>query len=230
MHPRGTHERFLIANWTSTFSSNKVNEMRFAWGRDFVFDGTNSPGPAVSLSNIAQYGETTALPRLAFPDEHRYQVSDNFSFVKGAHTFKAGVDLNFIHELLENLFQGDGSYQYTNTAPVAGCPSGPNATFCYWLADSVGSGLGDALTGKHWATFTQVNDPITHIGKDDFYDNDLGLYLEDTWKLRPSLTLNLGVRYDLQHVPSPPKPNTATPLLTFYTSTLNIDTKQCGVP
>jgi hypothetical protein len=29
--------------------------------------------------------------------------------------------------------------------------------------------------------------------------------------------------YDLQHIPAPPKPNTATPLLTYYTSTLNID-------
>ena len=31
------------------------------------------------------------------------------------------------------------------------------------------------------------------------------------------------MRYDLQHVPAPPRPNTATPLLTLYTSTLNID-------
>jgi hypothetical protein len=68
-----------------------------------------------------------------------------------------------------------------------------------------------------------VNDPITHVGKDDFYDNDLGLYAEDAWKMKPNLTLNLGVRYDLQHVPAPPRPNTATPLLTLYTSTLNND-------
>ena len=80
-----------------------------------------------------------------------------------------------------------------------------------------------ALTGKHWSTFTQVTDPITHVGKDDFYDNDFGAYLEDTWKARPNLTVNLGVRYDLQHVPAPPKPNTATALLTQYTSTLNND-------
>jgi hypothetical protein len=79
------------------------------------------------------------------------------------------------------------------------------------------------LTGKHWSSFTQVNDPITHTGKDDFYDNDFGAYVEDTWKARPSLTVNLGVRYDLQHVPAPPQPNTATTLLSFYTSTLNVD-------
>ncbi len=219
----GTHERFFIANWTSNFSSNRVNEVRFQWGRDFEFDSTNSGGPAASLLNIASYGETSALPRPAFPDEHRYQISDNFSVVHGKHFLKTGVDLNFIHELLVNLFQGDGSYSYNTTTAIAGCPAGANATFCRWLVDVVGDNIGDGLTGQHYASFTQVNDPITHVGKDDFYDNDVGLYLEDTWKLRPSLTLNLGVRYDLQHVPAPPQPNTATPLLTFYTSTLNID-------
>jgi hypothetical protein len=222
--PGGTHERFFIGNWASTFSANKVNEVRFQWGRDFEFDGTNSGGPSAFINNIASYGETSALPRPAFPDEHRVEIADNFSWSKGAHTMKMGVDLNFIHELLVNLFQGDGNYNYTGSAAIPGCPaSGTPLNFCQWVADAVGADVGDGLTGKHWATFTQVNDPITHVGKDDFYDNDLGLYFEDTWKVRPSLTLNLGARYDLQHVPQPAQPNTATPLLTLYTSTLNID-------
>jgi hypothetical protein len=220
----GTHERFFIANWTSSFSSNKVNELRFQWGRDFEFDTTNSGGPSASLTNIASYGETSALPRPAFPDEHRIQISDSLSIVKGTHVLKFGADVNFIHELLINLFQGDGNYSYNGTTAFAGCPAGANATFCRWVADAVGANVGDAFTGKHYGAFTQVNDPITHVGKDDFYDNDFGAYLEDTWKIRPRLTLNLGVRYDLQHVPAPPQPNTATPLLTLYTSTLNIDT------
>jgi outer membrane receptor protein involved in Fe transport len=219
----GTHERFFIGNWTKTFSNNKVNELRFQWGRDFEFDSTNSGGPSASLLNIASYGETSALPRPAFPDEHRIQISDNLSIVKGTHVIKFGGDMNFIHEVLINLFQGDGNYSYNATTAFAGCPAGANATFCRWVADAVGTDVGDTLTGKHYASFTQVNDPITHVGKDDFYNNDFGLYLEDTWKLRPRLTLNLGVRYDLQHVPAPPQPNTGTPLLTLYTTTLNND-------
>ncbi len=219
----GTHERFFIANWTSNFSGNKVNDLRFQWGRDFEFDTTNSPGPSVSLLNLASYGETSALPRPAFPDEHRIQIADNFSIAKGSHSFKMGVDVNLIHELLVNLFQGDGNYSYNGTTAFNGCAAGANATFCRWAADVVGASIGDGLTGKHYSTFTQVNDPITHTGKDDFYNNDFGAYFEDTWKLRSNLTLNLGVRYDLQHIPAPPKPNTATPLLTLYTSTLNID-------
>lgn len=225
-----THERFFIANWTTNFSSNKVNDVRFQWGRDLEVDTTNSPGPSVSLSNIASYGETSALPRPAFPDEHRIQISDNFSWVKGRHLLKMGADFNFIHELLINLFQGDGNYSYNNANAIDQCPKGANATFCYWVGDAVGAALNkagtnvaDGLTGKHYASFTQVNDPITHVGKDDFYNNDYAAYVEDTWKVRPNVTLNLGVRYDLQHVPKPPQPNTASPLLTLYTSTLNID-------
>src|SRR6185369_9650817 len=42
-------------------------------------------------------------------------------------------------------------------------------------------------------------------------------------KIRPNITLNLGVRYDIQLIPQPAKPNTATPLTTLYTSTINID-------
>ena len=226
----GTHERFFIANWTTSFSTNKVNDFRFQWGRDFEFDGTNSPGPSVSMTNIASYGETSALPRPAFPDEHRMQFSDNFSLAKGRHLLKMGVDLNFIHELLINLFQGDGNYSYTNSNAIDLCPSGANATFCRWVGDAVGAvlndpttGKPDTLTGMHYSSFTQVNDPITHVGKDDFYNNDFAAYVNDSWKVKPNLTLNLGLRYDVQHVPAPPKPNTASPLLTLYTSTLNID-------
>ena len=47
------------------------------------------------------------------------------------------------------------------------------------------------------STFVQVTDPVTGVGKDDFYNNDYAGFVEDSWKVRPNLTLNLGVRYDL---------------------------------
>ena len=153
----GTHERFFIGDWTSTFHSNIVNDLRFAWGRDFEFDSTNSGGPAASLTNIASYGETSALPRGAFPDEHRYQISDSVSVVKNTHLLKMGVDVNFIHELLINLFQGDGSYSLRPSfsgSAFDGCAAGANATFCKWLDDVVGADtLADGLTSKHWSRF-----------------------------------------------------------------------------
>ncbi len=91
---------------------------------------------------------------------------------------------------------------------------------------SLDANLGDGKTGQHWSTFVQVNDPVTGKGKDDFYNNDYALFAEDSWKARSNLTINYGVRWDLSTVPQPPQPNTATPLTTLYTSTINIPKHQ----
>ena len=48
-------------------------------------------------------------------------------------------------------------------------------------------------------------------------------WYQDDWRLTNKLTLNLGVRYDIQLIPQPTQPNTLTPLTTLYTSTINID-------
>jgi hypothetical protein len=207
-----THERIFVVNWNSTISSNIVNNFRFQWSRDLETIAANSTGPNVSIANVMAYGLPNALPRPAFPDEHRLQFSDVLSVSKSRHTFKAGVDVNAIHELLINLFQGGGVYSYSGSA-----------AFSNWVADVSGINLNDGLTGRHFNTFVQVTDPVTGVGKDDFYDKDFDAFFEDTWKPRRNLTLNLGVRYDLQSIPQPAQPNTATPLTKLYTSTINID-------
>jgi Carboxypeptidase regulatory-like domain/TonB dependent receptor len=219
------HERIFVANWDSTLTSTMVNNLRFQWGRDLETAGSNAPAPYVNIggsggtSNLMIYGENYALPRTAEPDEHRIQVSDSISKVYGRHTFKAGADLNFIHELMINLYQGTGNYSYSGTAQTA---------FNNWVIDAFGINIGDGLTGKHYTTFTQVDDPITHVGKDDFYDKDYAGFFEDNWKASSSLTVNVGIRYDLFLVDQPPQPNTLTPLTTFYTSTINNPKDQFG--
>jgi hypothetical protein len=207
-----THTRIFVANWDTTISNTMVNNFRFQWGVDNEIAGANGGGPQVAVTNVTQYGLSIALPRPAFPDEHRLQFSDTVSWTKGKHQIKAGVDVNAIHELLINLFQGGGSYSY----------SGAGA-FNNWVADVTGTNLGDGLTGRHFTQFQQVNDPVSGNGKDDFYDNDFAGFAEDSWKFRSNLTFNLGVRYEIQTIPQPAKPNTLTPLTTAYTSTINTD-------
>jgi hypothetical protein len=210
------HSRFLVADWNSTISSSLVNDFRFQWGRDFEFESANFSGPNVSVSGITTYGMPNSLPRTAFPDEHRYQLTDVVSYVRGRHALKAGIDVSPIHELLINLFQGGGIYSYSGSSATA---------VKNWIADlyGVAGTTGDTQIGRHYSNFTQATDPITGVGKDDFWNTDVAWFVQDTWKFRPNLTLNLGIRYDLQLIPQPPKPNTATPLLTLYTSKINID-------
>jgi outer membrane receptor protein involved in Fe transport len=212
------HERIFVANWDSTISSSAVNSLRFQWGRDLEVAGSNAPAPYVNVggsggsSNLMIYGENYALPRTAEPDEHRIQLSDTLSKVYGRHTFKTGFDFNFIHEVMINLYNGTGQYSYSGTAQTA---------FNNWVLDVFGINTGDGLTGKHYSTFTMVNDPITHVGKDDFNNNDYSAFFEDNWKANSKLTINMGLRYDLFLIPQPQQPNTLTPLTTLYTTTIN---------
>ncbi len=212
--PNVTHERIFITNWDSIITNSIINNARFQWGRDLEVTGTNSGPPGVTISNIINYGMPNALPRIAEPDEHRIQMADTLSMTHGTHTFKMGFDVNLIHEVMINLFYGGGVYSYQGSAVTA---------FDNWVADITGTNLGDGLTGRHWTLFTMATDPITGKGKDDFWMKDPAGFVEDTWKVRKNLTLTLGLRYEIQLVPQPPKPNLNTPLTQYYSSTINID-------
>jgi hypothetical protein len=211
-----THERIFIANWDSTFTPTMINNFRFQWGQDLEITGANFGPPSVGLSGVITYGMPNALPRPGEPNEHRIQLADILSKTHGTHTFKFGADVNLVHEVMINLFQGGGIYTYSPSGGALGA-------FQAWVADVTGTNLGDGLTGRHWTTFTQVYDPVTHVGKDDFWEKEPAFFAEDVWKARPNLTISLGVRYDLQLVPQPPRPVTTTPLTTYYTSKINID-------
>ena len=221
------HERILIASWESVVKSNAANSLRGQWSRDLETDTTNSPGPAFSLNGLFAYGETLALPRPKFPDEHRIEAFDVYTFTHGKHTVKAGVDLNFIHEQLQNLFQGDGSYSYSGATAAA--------SFGSWVQDVYGLNGAD-----HYSSFTQVHDAINTNapGLDDFWNKNLAGFAEDSWKVTPKLLLNVGLRYDVQLVPQPPHPYTTSynglsstfpgtnvSYGNYYTSTIHINYK-----
>jgi hypothetical protein len=234
------HQRYFISNWESVLNPTTTNAFRFQWGRDLEVTSSNAPGPSVTISNVQTYGMPNALPRLAFPDEHRWQISDTVSKLMGSHNLKFGVDVNLIHEYLANLFQGGGIYSYVglngqclNPAQqgVTSCTgataiSGQAAAFANWVQDVYG-----VNGGRHYSTFTQVTDPITHIGADDFWNQDIAGFVEDSWKATSNLTVTAGIRYDTQIVPQPPHPYTtsyngvASPLGNFYTKTININYK-----
>ncbi len=215
--PTSYHERFVIANWTDALSANTVNELRFQWGRDLETAGANAPGPSVSLGSLETYGMPNALPRLAEPDETRYQLTDIISYNHGHHSFKLGGDVNVVHEVMINLFQGGGIYNYSGTAL---------ANFQAWAQDSYAGQPGDTAlnAGKGYSTFVQtidkVNGPTAAAGGDNFYMQMYDGFAEDLWKVNQSLTLNVGVRYDFQLTPSPLQPNTSSPLAAEYNTTI----------
>ncbi len=242
--------RFVIGNWTTLIGVDKVNQLRYQWGKDLTFRPPANIGgnPGVILPGLFTYGSDNGSTRT---NERRHQISDNFSFTKGVHTFKTGFDWNRIRYDARSAANSAGEYRYSSAVALpaivtdaGGCTLNPsfgssaqraNTTFCAWLLDLYGVDVSDGLTGKHWANYNHAGDssggtvefapgfakpqgfvaPDTYI--ENFYSTEYAWYFQDTWKARANLTIDIGVRYDLQVFPRPHTHNTYTPLLAIYT-------------
>jgi hypothetical protein len=190
----------VIARWTATVTPRLVSELRFQWGRDFEYVTASAPGPYVTMTSGLNFGMYNGNPRVAYPNEKRWQISQDFSWLRGRHSLKFGYDFTKVHDLMINLFNGAGYYSYStlndiasdcsNPAlplPLKNCQADPNAT---------------GLVGKHYSSFVQQFDTLNLGGKTDFNTVDWAAYVEDSFKPMTNLTLNFGLRYDLQTMPS----------------------------
>ena len=215
--PTSYHERFLVAGLTTQIGKASVNQVHFQYGQDLETAGANAAGPSVA-TGVVTFGMPNALPRVAEPDEHRIQFTDVFSTNKGHHSFKFGGDVNLVHEVMINLFQGGGVYSYGDATTLL--------NFQDWIQDAYAGQPGDTdpYAGYHYNTFVQTIDKVNTAagtqGKDDFWMKMYDGFAEDTWKVRQNVTLTLGVRYDIQITPPPGLINNSSALATEYSGTI----------
>ena len=187
----------VIGRWSSIISRSLVSELRFQWGRDFEAQEPNAAGPSVGVTNGIFFGMPNFLPRAAYPNERRYQVSQNFSWLRGQHSVSFGYDMNWLRDKVINLFSGGGVYSYPSannlaldcpniTLPLGACTPTPGTN-----------------AGRNYTSFAQQFDSLGQAGATDFSNKDFALFVEDSWKARNNLTLNFGLRYELQTMPTP---------------------------
>ncbi len=151
---------------------------------------------------VDTFGMPNALPRIAEPDEHRIQLSDVFSTMHGRHTFKFGGDVNLVHEVMINLYQGGGLYSYGESTNLL--------KFQDWIQDAFAGQAGDTdpYAGYHYNNVDSDRRPGEHnagnAGQGRLLDEDVRRlcrgYLE---ALSRSFTVTAGVRYDIQLTPNP---------------------------
>ena len=216
-------EDWGIARVVSSFGTNITNELRYQYGRDFEFEngaGLLSGEPASGLGFSPQitiggvggwvFGMPNFLNRSAFPDERRNQIADTVSWSHGKHLFKFGFDFNHVHDLEVNLFTGFGAYNYntrvdwiTDFAAFETNPANP-ARLC-----------GPATA--HVPCYTLMTQGLGTPGF-QFSTNDLAFFAQDDWRITPRLTLNLGLRWDTEILPSPQIPNPTLPLTNKFPS------------
>src|SRR5271170_6650783 len=216
--PTSYHERFLVAGLTTQIGKNSVNQVHFQYGQDLETAGANASGPSVA-TGVVTFGMPNALPRVAEPNEHRIQFTDVFSTVKGRHSLKFGGDVNLVHEVMINLFQGGGVYSYGDGTTLL--------NFQDWIQDAFAGQPGDTdpYAGYHYNTFVQTIDKVNTTpateGEDNFWMKMFDGFAEDSWKITPTFLLTAGVRYDVQLTPAPGLiNNNYPPISTEYSQTI----------
>jgi Carboxypeptidase regulatory-like domain/TonB dependent receptor len=159
--------------WMHIFSPRLVNEAKFGFNRGNVYT-TNQT--TLGLATAVAVSGFTALSN----NEYKIGVGNSFSYidnmtmVRGDHTLKFGVEVRRIQ-----LNQGNTANGTVTYTPPSNCPTpGPCNQFGPFMANSVSS-----------ATYANQL-PVNGLRKTEAYS-----YIEDEWKLKPNLTLNLGVRY-----------------------------------
>jgi outer membrane receptor protein involved in Fe transport len=186
------HDFAIVGQHTLLLGSNKVNELRIQYARHPIrFANSNSPGGdgvAVNIPGFAYFGKTpfSVVDRI----ENQNQLQDNFTYTRGSHTFKFGVDLRYIPiNLKQGQLYSGGDYTFaalnaTDVSPqLTGLPGfSPIQAYGLGIPQSFVQGIG-ITTYK--------------------YDlKTLGAFLQDSWRMTSRLTLNAGIRYDVEAFPT----------------------------
>ena len=185
-----------------TFSSNKINELKAGYMRYAVqaiqfFANQNLSGPIgiPGIFNPLNPLETGGLPNIAisgfsnignqdyFPEvllENSYQYIDSFTYIRGAHSFKAGVD---IRRRLNGFAQ---------TQNARG-----DLTFDQQFTEDLTTGEGGAPLASFLLGYPITASREVQNGEFGIRWLEVGSYFMDDYRVTPNLTLNLGVRWDL---------------------------------
>jgi hypothetical protein len=200
-----------IARWNTFLSSTRMNDLLVQYGRDFEAQLSTPPSafeqasltqdgahtaPQVSLLSSSyglRIGKPAALDRVSFPDEHRTQINDVFTWVTGNHVLKAGGDFNHVNDLTQNLYGGGGQYVYDSMPGFISDLLSPS--HCGVSSDSYGN-------LPCYTYFQQSLGPTVF----NLSTNDYAAFIADDLRLFHNLTVTMGVRYEYEQLP-PPNPN-----------------------
>jgi hypothetical protein len=187
-----------VLNETHVFSPATINEFRLGFNRhdtqrlpqvkdriieQFGFRGipfySDITGlPSISVTGLTSLGENGTLPNLKVSQS--IQILESVSYNRGSHSFKAGADIRFI---VSNAFT----------------PSGTRGSFGFsgiftqdpQRRSTTGSALADLLLGVPGSA--SVTTPTDADLRQRYY----GFYFQDDWRVNNRLTMNFGIRWDL---------------------------------
>ncbi|MGA9546057.1 MAG: carboxypeptidase regulatory-like domain-containing protein, partial [Candidatus Sulfotelmatobacter sp.] len=190
----GRAQLFSVGD-TKTLNSTSVNEVHFSYLRAFNDLGKPQGGLGVSLiaqgfvtstgapSIVALAPQNEGVENLVFNNfstgtntnelkqaNNTFQWLDNFSKVAGRHTMKFGGEFHYDQVNVNPIAQFNGNFLFTGS--------------------ETGLDFADFLLG--------IPSQYNQSQLNPFYGRNkyIGIFAQDSWRLKPNLTLNYGVRWD----------------------------------
>jgi len=193
-----TSDDTLQAGWFHIFNSNLQNEARAQWNYNEFNVIPNEPAQVgLNIYGYANLGTNIFLP--SYTILHRYEIADDVTWIRGRHTMKMGV---------YELIRGDHSDSHTYMPGRFFFGSLPGGVVSPCLQAPAACGL---LTAQP-AVINSLQS--LSLGLPQFYQQGFGastynftrpftaVYWQDSWRVLPNLTLNYGLRYELDSQPS----------------------------
>src|SRR5882757_2073119 len=193
---RGTSElawdSTLQGSWFHQFNASTANEARVQWNiYQFNVDTNDLGGPGLDVEGFGFFGRGIFFPSRT--TGRRYEFADNLTLIRGHHSFKMGFTelIRQNNTTSQTFFPGRFEFLELPGALVSLCLEAP-------LACGVNAPESSISTLQSWS-----------LGLPAFYEQGFGnpkyvqtrpftaLYAQDTWQARPNLTLNYGLRYEL---------------------------------
>ncbi len=190
------HLKVFSASYTHTFSANKLNELHAGYYRlnfpSVIPSPVQQPSslgfqidpqlalagiPFMAVGNYFDLGNSYEGPQPRTDTNLTY--ADNFTWIKGNHSFKFGASYE--------QFRVSNPFGYLNNG------------YYYWDGGLNGGGLyssGDPLIDFAMGIpdgYEQTND-----GFIDALSSETFAYVQDSWKVNPDLTVNIGTAWDIE--------------------------------
>jgi carboxypeptidase family protein/TonB-dependent receptor-like protein len=236
----------LSGQLITTLSSNMLNEGRFQFAKENrprpyngpLISGQNRPLPdtAFDFGRNYRFGEPFFIPVKYY--DTRVQLNDNVSYLRGAHSIKAGAEFNRVNSV--QTFVGfangryifdstDGFLKYVNNPNYLECKVNPN-DFSEPITDAIGAcPAGLSIVGPVLLYLQQAGVgglTAEQAGTQSIPQVEPAVFLQDSWQVNPNLNVQYGLRWEAEIEPDPITP----PDQVFYSKFIGKSSKGQAFP
>jgi hypothetical protein len=215
-----THSKGFVVGETGILSPTIVNNFRYGFTRQSVGTIGNANQPYIEFRGLNDGSASSAPFNFAYNSAFQtpvHNIVDDMSWKKGDHSFTFGTNIRFVRNpsVSQTASFSDGvtNASYLGAAAIAntGTDMDPavygypavadsfNNSYDYPLMALLGSiTQGDAVYNYDKSgTLLAQGAPI----KRNFGLNEYEFYFQDSWRVKPNLTLTYGLRYELMSPP-----------------------------